>query len=99
MESRMGVESSNPTCSTLQSLRFRTLRRIARESRVYAGFAIESGPGERLLSPRSGGIGRFLSGRGLGRSVRNGRNGQLSSAQRRDAGLTCFISTRVMQNR
>ena len=44
----MGVEGSNPFCSTPQSLDFRTSQRIARNARVCARFAIMDGPGERL---------------------------------------------------
>jgi hypothetical protein len=39
-------ESSNPSCSTIQSARFRTSGRIARKARVCARFEISRGPGE-----------------------------------------------------
>ena len=45
----MGVASSNPFCSTIQSLGPRTSRRIARKARVCARFAIRHGPKERLF--------------------------------------------------
>jgi hypothetical protein len=47
-QTRNGAESSNPFCSTIQSLDFRTSGRIARNPRVCARFAIARGPGERL---------------------------------------------------
>jgi hypothetical protein len=43
----MRVGGSNPLCSTIQSVSFRTYRRIARNPRVCARFAIMHGPGER----------------------------------------------------
>lgn len=47
-QTRNGAESSNPVRSTIQSLRFRTQRRIDRKARVCARFAIDRGPRERL---------------------------------------------------
>jgi hypothetical protein len=55
-QTRNGAESSNPVRSTLQSPRRRTSRRIDRNPRVCARFAIERGPRERLYgsdSPKS----------------------------------------------
>ncbi len=46
--STSGTEGSNPSRSTIQSLGFRTFRRIARNPRVRARFAIMDGPRERL---------------------------------------------------
>jgi hypothetical protein len=44
-----GTGSSNSLLSTIQSVSFRTSRRIARNPRVCAPFSISHGPGERLL--------------------------------------------------
>jgi hypothetical protein len=46
-----GVESSNPFCSTPQSLGIRTSRRIPRNPRPCARFPIMHGPGERPRRP------------------------------------------------
>ena len=48
-----GAASSNPFCSTIQSFSFRTSRRIARNPRVCARFAIMHGPRERPRRPES----------------------------------------------
>jgi hypothetical protein len=56
-QTRNGAESSNPVRSTIQSLGFRTSRRIAQKARVCARFAIMCGPRESLLRrklPESG---------------------------------------------
>jgi hypothetical protein len=58
-----GVAGSNPACSTIQSVSFRTFRRIARNPRVCARFAIMRGPGERPRRPEIGRIQQNLSGR------------------------------------
>jgi hypothetical protein len=53
----VGVEGSNPFCSTIHSLGFRTSQRIARNPRLCAQFVIARGPGERRRrreSPESG---------------------------------------------
>ena len=44
----VGVEGSNPFCSTFQSPDFRRCWRIARKARVCARFSIAREPGERL---------------------------------------------------
>jgi hypothetical protein len=49
----VGVEGSNPLCSTIQSLSFRTSRRIDRNPRVCARFAIIHGPREPPRRPES----------------------------------------------
>jgi hypothetical protein len=57
MKWRSRVDGSNPLCSSIQSVGFRPSRRIARNQRVCARFAITRGPGERLRrreSPESG---------------------------------------------
>jgi hypothetical protein len=51
MKRRRGAEGSNPLCSTPQSPRFRTSRRIAQNLRVCALFAHMCGPGESLCRP------------------------------------------------
>ena len=47
----VGVEGSNPFCSTIQSHGIRTSRRIARNPRPCARFAIVRGRRERLSPP------------------------------------------------
>jgi hypothetical protein len=64
-----GVAGSNPACSTIQSVSFRTFRRIARNPRVCARFAIMRGPGEHPRRPEIGRIQQNLSGRDLARSM------------------------------
>ncbi len=44
LEVRIGTGSSNPPCSTIQSLDFQTSRRIARKPRARARFAISADP-------------------------------------------------------
>src|SRR5208282_6688937 len=44
----VGVEGSNPFCSTFQSPDFWRCQRIAQNRRVCARFSIARGPGERL---------------------------------------------------
>ena len=44
----VGAGGSNPFCSTIQSVSFGTYRRIARNPRACARFAIALGPRERL---------------------------------------------------
>jgi hypothetical protein len=48
----VGVEGSNPFCSTPQSIDPRTSRRIARNQRMRARFAITHGLGEYLCRPK-----------------------------------------------
>jgi hypothetical protein len=47
------LEGSNPPFSTIQSLSFRTSRRIDRNPRACARFASTQGPGERPMHPVS----------------------------------------------
>ena len=53
MTRRRGAEGSNPLCSTIQSLGFRTRRRIARNQRVCARFELADGTREGLLLHQS----------------------------------------------
>jgi hypothetical protein len=52
-ENSRGSGGSNPPLSTIQSLSFRTSRRIDRNPRVCARFAIMHGPRERPRRPES----------------------------------------------
>ncbi len=63
------VEGSNPSPATIQSLRSRTWRRIDRNPRLCARFAIEHGPGERRSRRLFEQICRFVSPRDLPRSM------------------------------
>ena len=65
----MGAGGSNPLWSTIQSVSFRTSRRIDRNPRVCARFAIGEGPGERLRRALNGGIRQNLSARDFARSM------------------------------
>jgi hypothetical protein len=47
---------ADPFCSTIQSVSFRTYRRIARNPRVCARFAMKHGPGEGLRRTLVGGM-------------------------------------------
>ena len=67
--SAVGAGGSNPLCSTIQSLSFRTSRIIDRNPRVCARFAIGSGPGERLRRALNGGMRQNLSARYFARSM------------------------------
>src|ERR1700682_6112730 len=49
----VGVEGSNPFCSTIQSLAYRTFQRIARNPRVCARFAFACGSRERRRGRKS----------------------------------------------
>ena len=67
-------DSSNPLSSTFQPPNFRRCRRIARNPRVCARFAITHGPGERLRRRESPEYGKsYPGGILLGPSVRQAR--------------------------
>jgi hypothetical protein len=62
-----GTGSSNSLRSTIQSIR--TSRRIDRNSRVCARFAMKHGPGERPRRALNGGMRQNLSARYFARSM------------------------------
>ena len=64
-----GLDGSNPPLSTIQSTSFRTSRRIDRNSRARARFAMKHGPGERPRRVLNGGMRQNLSARYFARSM------------------------------
>jgi hypothetical protein len=64
-----GASGSNPARTTIQSTSFRTSRRIDRNSRVCARFAMKHGPGERPRRALNGGMRQNLSARYFARSM------------------------------
>ena len=94
MKGRSGGGGSNPLCSTLQSPRVHTSRRIARNPRVCARFTITHGPGEGLRWRESGRFGKiYPPAILLGPSVTPWDRGNLPSRRGRARYFVGWIST------